>query len=320
MLLATLAAFIGLPVIAPVAVAVDLVRFRFKLPLLRVYLFMLQYLFNDSVEILAAPVLWLTRAPRDRYEQLQWWSVELMVKRADQLLGLRVKLDPEGIAAVRAPDEESPRPLIVITRHVSVLDSTLPALLLGAAGRKTTGVMMAEMLADPGFDLIYGRLGWIFVSRDDRQSALKEIGKFQSVNGTSQAVMIFPEGGLFRPEILDRAMARLAERAPERAERLAGLRRTLPPRPAGMLALLELVPDADVAVVSHSGLDDLCELGRFKSIAPLDRDVVVTARRISRSEIPANGDLQVAWLDELWLEIDASIGRTDIFQQLPQPA
>jgi hypothetical protein len=318
MLLATIVALAGLPLIAPVAIAADLVRFRFKLPLLRVYLFTLQYLFNDSVEILAAPLLWLTRAPLGRYEQLQWWSVDLMMKRADQLLGLRVKLEPDGLVAVQAPDDEPPRPLIVISRHVSILDSTLPGLLLGAADRKTTGVMMAEMLADPGFDLVYGRIGWVFVSRDDRQSALKEIGKFHAVNGTSQAVMMFPEGRLFRPEVRDRALARLAEVTPGRAERLAGLRNTLPPRPAGMLALLELLPEADVAVISHSGLDDLCELAQLGSVAPLHRDVMVTARRISRSEIPADADQQVAWLDELWLEIDAPITPSNRSRALPQ--
>lgn len=306
MLATTVVGIVGLPLIVPAVIVADLVRLRFKLPLLRVYLFVLQYLFNDSVEILAAPLLWATRAPAQRYERLQWWSVNLMTKRADQLLGLRVKLDPGSVAALAAASGPKD-PLIVISRHVSVLDSSLPALLAKAAGVKTTGIMMAEMMADPGFDLVYGRLGWVFVSRDDRQSALAEIQKLKSANETAHAVLIFPEGRLFRPDALERALARLAGSAPERAERLAGLQHMLPPRPGGMLALLELLPDADVLVVSHSGLDDLGEVATLKSVAPLGRDVTVSARRIGRSEIPRDAGGQVAWLDELWVEIDALV-------------
>lgn len=305
MLVATVIALFGLPILVPVAVVSDLVRGRFKLPALRVYLFILQYLANDSVEIFAVPLLWLTRATPGQYKRLQWWSVELMRKRADQLLGLRVVLDPKSVAALSEASRNDSRPLIVVSRHVSVLDSTLPSLLVDQANLTSRGVMMAEMLSDPGFDLLYGQLGWVFISRDDRRSALSEIRKLQDAEGTPQAVVIFPEGRIFKPDVRDRALAEIGDTDPDRAERLANLRHTLPPRPGGMLALLELLPNADVLVVSHSGLDDLGEIGRLKTVAPLERQVLVSALRIKRADVPDNPEAQVVWLDELWLGIDA---------------
>ncbi len=304
MLAVTAIALFGFPFIAPLAAISDLARLRFKLPKLRVYLFTLQYLVNDSAEIVAAPFLWLGRAPVETYDRIQMLSADVLVKRADQLLGVRLDLAANALAQI------APGPVIVIARHVSVFDSTLPPLICNTAGLTTRGVIMADMLADPGFDLIYGRLGWKFIQRDDGPGALAQISELASMADESTALLIFPEGRVFSPSVLERTMERLVEKSPERAARLAGLERSLPPRPGGVIGLLAAVPEADVVLISHEGLDNFEGLADLATKVPLNSNVVVSARRIARSEIPTRPAEQVEWLDELWLAQDNEIGRS----------
>ena len=138
----------------------------------------------------------------------------MLARRAEHLLGLRLDIDPASTAAL------TPGPVIVLCRHVNILDASLPTLLYQRLGYHTRGVIMAELLADPGFDLIYARTGSVFIPRDNGPEAIamvRDIG--QSIDATT-AVVIFPEGRLFRPDRLERAKARLALENPERAARL----------------------------------------------------------------------------------------------------
>ena len=304
MLGSTAVAFVGFPILAPLAVASDVVRFRFRLPTLRVYLFLLQYLFNDSAEIVAAPFLWLGRAPTGAYERIQQWSADLLVKRAHQILGITLDLDRRSLSEI------APGPVIVIARHASVFDATLPSLLVSEAGVTTRGLIMAEMLADPGFDIFYGRLGWKFIPRDDGPNALRQVAQLADGADEKTALVIFPEGRVFSKAALRRSLERLEESAPERARRMSGLRHSLPPRPGGVTALLAAQPEADVVLVSHTGLDKHGTLAELAKVVPLDSQVSVTARRIKRRDIPDTPAKQTVWLDELWLDQDSTIGQT----------
>ena len=313
MLAATSVAVVGAPVLVPAAVLADLVRGRWRLPTLRVYLFGLQYGVNDSLEILAAPLLWLaagfgTRLDSTpsirRHERLQWWSAELLATRAEQLLGLRVDVNPAAYEAL------ADGPVIVVGRHVSLLDATLPGLVCHRAGLQVRGVIMAELLADPGFDLLYRRLGSVFILRDDGPAALAAVRAMAATASADTAVVIYPEGRLYTPAARDRALARLAERDPVRHRRLAGLSNVLPPRPGGLLALLQELPDADVVVVDHSGLDELRDLGDLLRRTPTTEPVRVDMTRLPRATLPDDRDEQIAWLDDLWLSLDRKLDRS----------
>lgn len=315
MLGATAAAIVALPLIVVASVGYDLARLRFRLPTLRTALFVIQYLINDSVEIVAVPLLWVRygfgtriRSAESvrRHEALQWWSLRLLVRRADRLLGLRVAIDPASEKALL------PGPVIVVSRHVSVFDASLPGVLYQQRGLQVRGVVMAELLADPGFDLLYGRLGSVFIRRDDGRGgeAVAAVRRMTAGAGPDTAYVIFPEGRLFRPDVRDRQLARLAERDPVRAERLAELTDLLPPRPGGVLALLDGIPDADVVVIDHTGLDPWPRLADLAAAVPVDRAIEVSARRIPRSEIPTDPDERVRWLDDLWLDLDRRLGST----------
>lgn len=302
----------GLPVLLPVAVVADLVRGRARLPLARVYLFGLQYVINDSVEILAAPALWLWSVvasvrgtdPSALHRWVQTWSVRTLVHRAEQLLDLPVVI--EGADRIAAGSG----PVVVISRHVSLLDASLPGVVFDRLGFSVRGVVMAELLADPGFDLIYRRTGSVFIPRDDGPTAVSMIeAMIDGIDGPdgrdqSTALVIFPEGQLFRRSVRDRRLAKLATTDPERADRLSGLDRLLPPRPGGFNALLDAVPDADVVVLDHDGLDGLRRVSDLVRTVPVGAPVTVTLRRVSRGDLPDGRAERTAWLDQVWLDLD----------------
>jgi 1-acyl-sn-glycerol-3-phosphate acyltransferase len=217
------------------------------------------------------------------------------------LLGVRVELDERSAAALL------PAPAIVLCRHVNLVDASLPAWLYLQRGVASRGVIMAELLADPGFDLIYGRTGSVFVPRDDGPEARRLVsGLADAVDGSTVAI-IFPEGRLFRPDVLSRAMQRLAASNPERAERFAAIRHVLPPRPGGVLALLDALPGTDVVVITHTGLDRFASFAELARAVPLRDPIRVTAWRVPASEIPVDPAGRIAWLDTQWLRVDETI-------------
>lgn len=314
MLAATAVALFGLPLILPGLAVADLVRAKRKLPSVRTYLFVLQYLVNDSVEIVLAPLLWAragfgrrlhTAASIERHRQVQRWSAELLEKRGEQLLGLTVELDAVAVEAAR------PGPVVAISRHVSIFDSTLPASLLDRAGLDARGVLMGELLADPGFDLIYTRTGNVFIPRDDGPAAVAAIREMTADANEGSAFLIYPEGRLFGPTRLTRAMERLLEHDPERAARLDDLSRLLPPRSGGLFALLDALPAADLLVVDHRGLDRFPRLKYLTASVPVNDSITVTAHRIQRAEIPNDLEARQKWLDELWLDWDGQIAAAE---------
>ncbi len=307
MLALTVVGIVGGPIIVAVAAVYDVVRLRRRLPTVRVYLFLLQYAINDSVEIVVAPILWLRAgcgrrldqpASRRRHERVQRWSIDVMARRSEQLLGLRIQLDDAVGAALE------PAPAIVLCRHVNLIDTALPSLLYHRLGYSVRGVIMAEMLADPGFDLLYGRLGSEFIPRDNGPQARQAIARLAAGLDGSTVAVIFPEGRLFRPELLQAIVERLREKDRSRTARLVGLRRVLPARPGGVLELLAACPDTDVVVIAHVGLDRFASFTDLARGVPLREPMQVTAWRIPRSDVPDDAVIQVAWLDRIWCDVD----------------
>jgi 1-acyl-sn-glycerol-3-phosphate acyltransferase len=307
-------AWLAAPLAIPAVAAVDLWHRRWALPTLRLYGVALQYLWNEVVEIVLAPVLWMaagfwtrlgSAASIERHARIQRWSLRTFTRRAEQLLGIRY--------SVEGAEHLLPLPAIVLSRHVNLFDATLPAWLYQAdADRRVLGVVMRDLLSDPGFDLVYQRIGWVFVVRDQSPAARAAIRAMAARLGNDGVGVIFPEGRLHRPELVEPLLARLAGTDPARAERLGPLRHVLPPRPGGVLAMLEGAPNADVVLVTHRGFDDVATLGRLREVAPLQRPVEVRVRRIPRSHIPADRDGQVRWLDELWSEVDHAAESGDV--------
>ena len=312
MLGATLVGCVAFPIIAPIAVLWDIIHGRWRLPSIRVALFLLQYGINDCVEIILAGPLWIvagfgrrldSKSSIARHQRLQAWSVGVLARRAEHLLGLRIHMPPDAI------DTLAPGPVIVLCRHVSLFDASLPFMLYHRLSLPVRGVIMAELLADPAFDLLYRRSGSVFIPRENGPEALAALSTFGSAtktdaDGERTVVLIFPEGRLFRPELLQRFMGRMKEQDPTRAYHLDSIRHVLPPKPGGTLALLHALPDADVVVIAHAGLDGYSTFTELAKAVPLPTRWDVTAWRIPRSEIPADAADQARWLDDQWLSVD----------------
>lgn len=311
MLVVTIAGVLASPLLLAAAVLNDIVRARRRLPTARTILFLLQYGVNDCIEILLAPIYWVlagfgTRLEKPtsiaRHDRLQAWSIDVLARRAEQLLGLRIELDDASTAAL------TPGPVIVLCRHVNLFDASLPTLIYQRLGYRTRGVIMAELLADPGFDLIYARTGSVFIPRDNGPEAVARVRSMNHDLDPTTAVVIFPEGRLFRPDRRERATERLGTQNPGRAARLAALRHVLPPRPGGVLALLDAIA-GDVVVIAHHGLDRYASFSALARAAPLDEPIRVTAWRIPADKIPVDAIDRIAWLDDQWLAVDAWIDR-----------
>ncbi len=313
MLGVTAAGVFASPLLLVGAAVVDIGKRRFRLPTARVALFLLQYGINDSVEILLAPFYWVAAGlgtrldgPRSiaRHQRLQAWSIRVLARRAERLLGLWFDIDPISASAL------TPGPVIVLCRHVNVVDASLPTLLYQRLGYRARGVIMAELLADPGFDLIYSRTGSVFIPRDNGPEAIGMVRTIGRDVDATTAVVIFPEGRLFRPDRLERALGRLTLGNPERAARLSSLRHVLPPRPGGALALIDAFP-ADVVVIAHHGLDQYASFTALARAVPLRSPIDVTAWRIPIAEIPTDELGRIAWLDEQWVLVDEWIARQE---------
>ncbi len=292
------------PITLPLATIVDIARGQRRLPTVRGGLFALRYLVNDSAEIVLAPLLWLASNGNDdrgieRYRSVQVWSIRSLAAAADRFIGVRI--DPTATV----PVAEGAGPLIVLVRHCSMLDSSVPSLVFGLDSPWVVrSIVTTDALADPGFDLIYPALGTVFIDRDEGATSRLVIGEFARHGGPNDVATIYPEGNVFRPSLLVRSLERLAERAPERAARLTGLRHVLPPRPGGTLALLRALPAADVVVIGHVGFERAATLAEMAASAPLDSTVQLMIRHVPRSSIPSGEDDRIAWLDALWLDLD----------------
>ncbi len=296
-----------LPVLVPLLLVIDLVTAPRRLPSLRALGFAIAYVFTELFGIVASGWLWLRFAGRRGGEawieahirlQARWMSS--LFRSAQVLLGLRVSLDGE--------DALSRPPMLVFGRHVSLVDSMVSAVLLGAQrGYELRYVLKRELRSDPCLDIVGHRLRNHFVDRSGGDAAeIAAVGQLGEDLRDDTAVVLFPEGTRFSPAKRDRSLERLRERddTGDLLPMAEGLRHLLPPRPGGALALLDSAPDTDVVIFGHVGFEGLDTFPGLWRGVPFDLPVDVVARRYARSEIPVEAKDRARWLFERWAELD----------------
>lgn len=294
-----------LPVWLPLAAVVDLVRGRWRLPLVRLLAFGLGWAWLESVSVVATAALWTLgrRGDLDVHYALQrWWAARLMA-----LLGATtgIRVEAEGV------DQLAPGPVVLLCRHASLADSLVSAwVVTSLAGLRPRYVLKRELLADPCLDIVGNRLPNHFLDREapDGSTELAALGRLSAGLGPRDAAVIFPEGTRASVGKRRRALARIAERDPERAARLAGLQHLLPPRPAGSTALLAGAPTADVAIAWHTGFDGLDTFGGIlRALGHRAAPGRFVIRRIPRAEVPTDPTDVARWLDDVWCRADAEV-------------
>jgi len=297
----------SLVVLVPAAAAFDLARGR-NLPTARMLLFGTCYLAWEVIAVTASAGLWLatgfgTFAARPwsirAHQRLQTRWVNSLLDLAGTMLHLRLDID--------GADVLTPGPLIVLCRHASMVDTLIPAKLLADVGLDLRYVLKTELVWDPALDIIGHRLPNHFVDRSgsNTPAELAALERLARGAGPSEAVVIFPEGTRWTPAKHERAVAKLAESNPASAARIAKHRYTMPPRPAGTLAVLDGASDADVVILSYTGLEGLAGPADALRMIPFPHPVKIDLRRIPRNEIPDGTAERTAWLLNQWAAVDS---------------
>jgi hypothetical protein len=163
-----------------------------------------------------------------------------------------------------------------------------------------------ELLFDPCLDIVGLRIPNHFLDRDavDGDSELAALHELGRSVGPGSVAVIFVEGTRANPDKRRRALDKIAERDPARAERLGGLRRLLPPRPGGSAALLAGAPDADVVLAWHTGFDGLDSFsGIVAQLAKPAPAVRFVTTRVPRADVASDMAFE-EWLDLQWLAMD----------------
>lgn len=294
-----------LPLLLAAAWAADLAR-RDRLAWVRLVAFAAVYGVAEVAGLLASLALWVLYRLGVGRERFLDWNFALQGAWARALLAaicgiFALRLSVEG------EEQAAGGPLLVFPRHASLADVLLPAVLI--AGRlRLRWVLKRELLADPCLDVVGQRLPNVFVERGSEQSE-RQVAAVAALGrglGARDGVLIYPEGARFSPAARERALARIAAGPrPERRARLAALRRLLPPRSGGPLALLAAAPEADVLVLGHVGLEGLAGLRDLASGSLVGRTLRVRCWRHAAASVPREREDALAWLDARWLELDA---------------
>ena len=293
-----------LPIWLPLALLWDLVTAPRRLAHTRLLGFGLWWSWLETIGLGVSVWLLCTgrgRKPEPHFALQRWWANGLVVGLR---LTCRLTLEPRHMAAL------TPGPVIVLPRHASLADALLSAWFVTQPGLRPHYVLKRELLADPCLDIVGNRLPNHFLDRGAVDSkpeldAIREIAV--TVTGPHDCAVIFPEGTRANPEKRARGLARIAERSPERAARLAALEHLNPPRPAGTLAVLDGAPDADLVIMAHAGFEGLDTFGGILKSIPGSAPVLIDCLRIPRAEVPTDDEARVAWLDDQWLALDRRV-------------
>lgn len=292
------------PVWLPLAVVADLVRGRWRCPVARLLGFALCWSWLETAGVTVAGVLWLVGRSRSRaphYALQRWWARQL-IRSLRVMCGVRVSVEG-GETLGRGP-------YVALCRHASLADSLVSAWVFGSVlGFDPRYVLKRELTLDPCLDIVGHRLPNYFVDRSavDTAAELSGIARMTDGMGEGDVALIFAEGTRSSAKKRAKIFARMEQRDPERAARLAGLRHLIPPKVSGPETLVIAVPGADVLCVWHVGFDGLDTFGGIlKALArgPVAARFVIV--RHPRSGVPV-GEGFVQWIDQRWLELDANV-------------
>jgi 1-acyl-sn-glycerol-3-phosphate acyltransferase len=187
-----------------------------------------------------------------------------------------------------------------------MVDTMLPAGLVARPFRiRLRYVLKRELLIDPTLDIGGNRLPNHFVDRASGDSAgeLRAIRELARDLDEDEGVLIYPEGTRFSEEKRRIYTERLAREPGIVGQLSARLRRVLPPRPGGTLAILDATT-ADVVILAHHGLEGLATVRDIWKGGLVGSQIRVRLWRIPRQSIPTGRSERVEWLFSVWAAVD----------------
>ncbi|CAA9526369.1 MAG: hypothetical protein AVDCRST_MAG13-3771 [uncultured Solirubrobacteraceae bacterium] len=275
----------------------------------RLVLMALWFLAGELRGITSLGLIWLASAGRDTrtrrrrvYRLRQRWCAGHLAG-VRRLFGLRFEIEDLHLAA--------PGPVVLLVRHASIIDNTLPDAIVGAAhDLGLRFVIKRELQTIPTIDVGGRWVPTVFVRRGsgDTDRELAQIRRLAERLDPDEGLAIYPEGTRHTDAKLVRAKEIVAERQPHLAPLAARLQHVLPPRLGGPVALLDAARGTDVVVCGHVGLDG------FEYVSDIWRGGLVgtTVRmklwRHAAADVPADPDELVTWLYARWQELDDWVG------------
>jgi 1-acyl-sn-glycerol-3-phosphate acyltransferase len=292
------------------AVAAPLTR---RQRVLRFALLFALYLILDAVLVVGCAVLWLRwplASRRDpavwshRHEVLLRRSLAVLLAAARRLLGFRVEVQ-------EPPDQDriSGHPLLVLARHGGPGDSFALVEMLMSRYRRRPAIVLTERLRwDPGMDVLLGRLPACFVGPGRRDAITAQLTELAAGMERNDAILMFPEGRNWTPGRHRRAIARLTGAGQRRAAADAASNpNVLPPHATGVLACLAGRSDLNVAVVAHTGLEDLVSAASIWRAVPVTEPMVVRWWYEPARALPRGAARRRDWLRLQWAIVDSWI-------------
>lgn len=305
------AALLLLAAAAMAGLAAPLTRRR---RLLRLALFGVLYLVIDVGLVISCAILWLRHPIAERRDQASWSRshqkllsrvLSVLVASAGPLLGFAVEVQ-------EPPDQEliAGCPLLVLARHGGPGDSVaLVHLLMSRYQRRPAIVLREELQWDPGLDVILGRLPCCFIRQGDGAAMASTLTELARDLDSDDAILLFPEGGNWTPVRHRRAIVRLSRAGRRQAAADAESNpNVLPPRPSGVLACLAGRPDLGVAIVAHTGLEDLVSPGAvWRALPVAGRPMTVRWWYEPAGTVPDADEDRREWLRLHWAIVDSWI-------------
>ncbi|MGB5811526.1 MAG: lysophospholipid acyltransferase family protein [Polyangiales bacterium] len=228
-----------------------------------------------------------------RIVSLQTWWATTVLTVACRMLRLEVSVEGAEVA--------TRGPAILLIRHASILDTLLPCVYLQRATQwQVRYILKQELLVDPCLDVVGHILPNYFVDRTGNTAVeLQGIRDLVTDLGTD-GVLIYPEGTRFSPKKRERALARVAREMPAFAAQAETLVGVLPPKPGGVLTLLEELPDVDCVFVAHTGLEHFATVRDLLSGSVVGSRVQIRVWRVSSDQVPRDKDDALRWLFGQW--------------------
>ena len=240
---------------------------------------------------------------REANDELLTDALSSVLGAAERWLGFRVEVDVSG----GEPRFPRGKPVLVLARHGGPGDSFALVHLLGTRyGRRVRIVAKDLLQLDPAIDLLLSRGGSCFLggsSATGSNGSADRLGSCARTLRGREALLLFPAGENWTPRRRVRAIRRLWERrridAALAAERMSNV---LPPRPAGVAAVLAACPGIEVVTTAHGGLDRIVSARDLWNEIPFSTPMRVRFWRASPP--PDEAEAVAGWLTDEWRAVD----------------
>ncbi|CAA0082457.1 Uncharacterised protein [Zhongshania aliphaticivorans] len=273
--------------------------------------FILVYLFCECIGIVLSFALWL------RYRvlgvgqadylaansRLQFWWADTLRRAAQKIFRLTF--------VIEGRDALSGSAAILLPRHCSIGDTIFPVSFYAIPqGFRVRYVLKKELLIDPCLDIVGGRLPNVFLDRvaEDMSAELAALQRLAAGASDQESLVIYVEGTRFslnkRQRIIQALKIAGDSDTLRRAERWQYV---LPPRPAGVLALMRDAPQKDLLFCAHTGFEGSASFVKLFNGSCLDATVRLRFWRVAAADIPQNESERLAMLFAQWDKMDLAI-------------